>query len=143
MNYEIYWYNVNHLNAPRFTLIGYNTATAQSRKPTNIGLCLNGDSECPVKLKSSVIAAYTKRAVSHCSSWNDVHKELDFMAHQRVDNGYSNKDVRHITRGSLNQWYAPEERGEEKRKENCFTGTTCMRNTRKMRPLSAASLMKM
>ena len=26
--YENYWYNVNHLNAPRFTLIGYDTATA-------------------------------------------------------------------------------------------------------------------
>ena len=29
MNYEIYWYNVNHLNAPRFTLIGYDSATAR------------------------------------------------------------------------------------------------------------------
>ncbi|XP_068200698.1 uncharacterized protein [Palaemon carinicauda] len=36
-------------------------------KPTNIGLCLNGDSECPARY----------RALSHCSSWADTHQELD------------------------------------------------------------------
>ena len=72
------------------------------RKPTNISLCLNGDSECPEKYKSSVIAAYMKRAITHCSSWNDVHHELDFMAQQLVDNGYTSRDINRI-RHTLNQ----------------------------------------
>ena len=42
--------------------------TTVYRKPMNIGMCLNGDSECTVKFKSSVIAAYTNRAITHCSS---------------------------------------------------------------------------
>ena len=86
----------------------------------NIRLCLNGDIECSAKSKSTVIAAYTKRAITHCSSWTDVHKELDFVSQQLVHNGYSNKDVQRITRRTLNQWYAQEQQREEKRKIKLF-----------------------
>ena len=56
--------------------------TSVYRKPTNIGLCLNGYSECPIKFKSSVINAYVNRALPHCSTWNEVQKELDFVTQQ-------------------------------------------------------------
>ena len=42
MNCEIYWYNVNHLNAPRFTLIGYDTATAQSGSASRLASGVGG-----------------------------------------------------------------------------------------------------
>ena len=71
-----------------------NFTTKVYRKPTNIGLCLNGHSECPEKYKSSVIAAYMKRAITHCSSWKDVHHELNFVAQQLVNNGYTNRDIK-------------------------------------------------
>ena len=59
------------LNREHFT-------TSVFRKPANIGLCLNRDSECPMKFKSSVINTYVRHALSHCSTWNEVHMELDF-----------------------------------------------------------------
>ena len=46
-------------------------------KPTNEDVCLNGKSECPTRYLNSVIDAYTRRALSHCTTWNDTHKELD------------------------------------------------------------------
>ena len=49
------------------------------RKPTNLRLCLNGDSECSSKCKTSVISSFVRRALSHCSTWNDVHQELEHV----------------------------------------------------------------
>ena len=86
-------------------------------KPTNIGLCLNSDSECPTKFKFSVVTAYTRCALTHCSTWNDVHQELNFVAQQLVNNGYSNKDILHITRHTLVQWYNQEDRPDDGRRK--------------------------
>ena len=85
----------------KVTLTRDQLTTSVYRKPTNIGLCLNGDSECPTKFKSSVISAYVNRALSHCSTWNAVHKELDCVTQQLVNNGYSNKDIQCTTRRAL------------------------------------------
>ncbi|XP_068225838.1 uncharacterized protein [Palaemon carinicauda] len=46
-------------------------------KPINLGLCLNGDSECPTRYKACTIKAYVRRALFHCSSWDATHQELD------------------------------------------------------------------
>ena len=54
-------------------------STSVYRKPTNIGLYLNGNSECPEKFKYSAINSYARRALTHCSTWNEVHRELDFV----------------------------------------------------------------
>ncbi|XP_068203705.1 uncharacterized protein [Palaemon carinicauda] len=62
-------------------------------KLTNLGLCLNGDSECPTWYKASTIKAYIRRALSHCSSWAATHQELDRVAQVMVNNGYSNRQV--------------------------------------------------
>ena len=45
-------------------------------KPTNSGHCLNGRSECPQRYKDSTIAAYIRRAITHCSAWKEVHEEI-------------------------------------------------------------------
>ncbi|XP_068229581.1 uncharacterized protein [Palaemon carinicauda] len=37
-------------------------------KPTNLGMCLNGESECPARYRASTIKAFVRRALSHCSS---------------------------------------------------------------------------
>ena len=87
--------------------------TSVYRKPTNIGLCLNGDSECPTKFKSSVIGSYTRRTLTHCSSWDAVHHELDFVSQQLVNNEYFNKDSQRITRRALDQWYIQENRSDD------------------------------
>ena len=49
-----------------------------------------------------------------------MHHELDFVALQLIDNGYTNRDIYRITRRTLNQWYASKEQKEEKRKIKLF-----------------------
>ena len=58
-------------------------------KKTNTGMCMNGNSECPDRYKRSVIVSYVKRAFTHCSSWPDLHNELQRVSQVLVNNGYS------------------------------------------------------
>ncbi|XP_068233571.1 uncharacterized protein [Palaemon carinicauda] len=71
--------------------IGFDTSVYI--KPTNLRLCLNGDSECPTRYKASTIKAYVCRALFRCSSWAATHQELDRVAQVLVNNGYSNRQV--------------------------------------------------
>ena len=80
-------------------------STSVYRKPTNTGLCLNDNSECPEKFKYSMINSYTRRALTRCSNWNEVHRELDFVTQQLVDNGYSNLDIQFVIKKTLDHWY--------------------------------------
>ena len=47
-----------------------------------------------------------RRTLTHSSTWNELHKELDFVAQQLVNNGYSNQDIQRTTRWALDQWYS-------------------------------------
>ncbi|XP_064080775.1 uncharacterized protein LOC135197684 [Macrobrachium nipponense] len=47
-------------------------ATTVYTKATNLGLCLNGDSECPARFKTTTVKAFIGRALSHCSTWQDT-----------------------------------------------------------------------
>ena len=78
-------------------------------KPTNPGLCLNGRSECPDRYKRSTISAYVRRALTHCSSWSSVHKELERVTQVLVNNGYSNKEVSNSITRNLDRWYSIQE----------------------------------
>ena len=74
-------------------------------KATNPGLCMNGNSECPQRYKNSTIAAYVRRAITHCSTWAGTHKELDRATQVLINNGYSNKEVEDVCRSVLSKWY--------------------------------------
>ena len=63
--------------------------TKVHRKPTDVGKCLHGDSQCPDRYKISVIRSYVYRALKHCSSWDLVHEELARVKRMLVNNGYS------------------------------------------------------
>ena len=75
-------------------------------KPTNPGLCLNGRSECPDRYKRSTISAYVRRALTHCSSWSSVHKELERITQVLINNGYSNKEVSKSITHHLDKWHS-------------------------------------
>ena len=62
-------------------------------KATNTGRCLNARGECPDNYKKSVVSAYVKRAFTHCTSWKDVHAELDRIRQLLTNNGYSDKMI--------------------------------------------------
>ena len=72
---------------------GGSLVTSVFRKPTNTGACLNAKSECPQSYKTSVIRAFVFRAIKHCSTWENLHAELERSKQILINNGFSNKDV--------------------------------------------------
>ena len=60
------------------------------RKKTDLGLCLNAHSECPIRYKESVIKNYLRRAYKICKSWTDFHQEIQLIKQMLVNNNYSN-----------------------------------------------------
>lgn len=59
-------------------------------KPTDAGICLNGNSECPDRYKEAVIISYVKRAWTTCSSHEYFHAEISRVKQVLVNNAYSN-----------------------------------------------------
>ena len=85
---------------------GQNITTSVHRKDTNMGLCLNANSECPRRYKTSTINAYIKRALSHCSNWKLASEEFNKISQDLVNNGYSNREIEKRIRIAINKWYA-------------------------------------
>lgn len=79
--------------------------TTVYRKATDTGTCLNAQSECPSRYKTSVIRSFIRRAEKYCSSWPDLHKEFNRIRQILVNNGYSNTEIdteirRHLDKSS-------------------------------------------
>ena len=77
-------------------------------KETNQGLCLSGESECPTRYKRSTVAAYVRRALSHCSTWHLTHLELERATQVLINNGYPNSMVNDVIREAIDKWYIPQ-----------------------------------
>ena len=74
-------------------------------KASNQGHCLNGDSECPQRYKDSTIGAYIRRALTHCSTWTQVHQEIDRASQVLSNNGFGNNDIQRVTKKIIDNWY--------------------------------------
>ena len=73
--------------------------TSVYTKNSNLGMCMNGEGECPQRYKRSVISAYVRRAISHCSSWTALDNELQRATQVLVNNDYSSNEIqREISR---------------------------------------------
>ena len=46
-----------------------------------------------------------------------MHRELDFVTQQLVDNGYSNRDIQCVIKKTLDQWYNHENRPDDGRQK--------------------------
>ncbi|XP_076032464.1 uncharacterized protein LOC143020187 [Oratosquilla oratoria] len=79
--------------------------TSVYTKPTDTGHCLNGNSECPQRYKDATIGAYIRRALTHCSSWHQVHYEIERSTQVLINNGFSEKDIRRQTSKIIDNWY--------------------------------------
>ena len=82
-----------------------NFSTTVYKKPTNMGLCLNGKSECPDRYKKTAINAYIRRALSHCSSWRSTTEEIDNATQMLINNGFTNKSIMMQIRKTMDHWY--------------------------------------
>ena len=83
---------------------GFNTSVY--RKATDEGHCLDGNSECPQRYKSSVMDTYIRRALTHCSTWIATNEELKKTTQMLVNNGYSNREIEHRIKRHMDQWYS-------------------------------------
>ena len=72
---------------------GTSFTTSVHRKTTNIGLCMNPRSACPERYKRGVVRTYVRRALTHCSTWELVHKEIEHIKQMLVDNGYTCQEI--------------------------------------------------
>lgn len=72
---------------------GGNFSTDVYRKQSNSGNVMNAQSECPDRYKKSVLRAFIKRALRHCSSYIALHAELTRMKQILLNNGYSNSEI--------------------------------------------------
>ena len=82
-------------------------ATQVYVKPTNTGLCLNGDSECPQRYLRTTINSYIRRALSHCSTWDSTHQELQRLTQVLVNNGYRNTDITNAIKTAMDKYHSP------------------------------------
>ena len=74
-------------------------------KKTNAGRCLNAKGECPDAFKRSVVDAFVKRALTHCSTWRAVHKEIERASQVLTNNGYKDDMVQQVIRDRMNKLY--------------------------------------
>ena len=86
-------------------------------KPTDAGVCLNGNSECPDRYKETVILSYVKRAWTTCSSYEYFENELSRVKQVLVNNSYSNKMIDQTIKSFLEKVNNP----TPKRNENIET----------------------
>ena len=73
-------------------------------KPTNNGTTMNARGECSVTYKRSVVAAFARRAITHCSSWSDVNTELDRIRQLLTNNGFSSTMIEKGISNQLNRF---------------------------------------
>ena len=67
--------------------------TTVYHKPTDLGLCLNGLSECTEKYKLSCINNYINRAYKISDNWEAFHEELKIIKQRLINNNYSNQMI--------------------------------------------------
>ena len=67
--------------------------TSVYRKPTNTGLTMHANSECPQRYKRSVVRAFVRRALRTCSNYELLHAEFNRTKQLLINNGYSNSEV--------------------------------------------------
>ena len=82
--------------------------TSVFTKATNTGRCLNARGECPETYKRSVVSAYVKRAFTHCSSWKDLHTELDRIRQLLTNNGYQDDMIEAAIKKKMDAFYQQE-----------------------------------
>ena len=76
-------------------------------RATNVDRCLNARGECPSSYKTSVIAAYVNRALTHCSNWTETHRELDRIRQLLTNNGYADRLIEEVIKKKLDLYAEP------------------------------------
>ena len=81
--------------------------TKTYRKPTDIGSCLNNDSQCTDQYKHSVINNYLNRAYKVSQTWQQFHTEVKQIKQILINNNYTNKIVDKLINTFINNKMQP------------------------------------
>ena len=68
----------------------------------------------------STINAYVRRALTHCSTWDTTHKELERLTQVLVNNGYKNSDVSEAIKNNINKLYSTDQRPPQQERIKLF-----------------------
>ena len=79
--------------------------TTVYRKNTNTGDCINYNSICPDKYKTSVIKNFLNRAYAICTNWQLLNEEITRIKQLLVNNDFPNSLIDKITYEFLNKKY--------------------------------------
>ena len=97
------------------------------RKPTNIGVCMNGNSECCDRYKKSVVRSYIRRAIVNSSTWMHFDSEMKHIRQMVVNNGFSNSVFDDVANGVIDAYIKSNSNEQEQcikvYYENQFTDT--------------------
>ena len=88
-------------------------STSVYTKTTNVGRCLNARGECPMAYKRSVVASYVNRALTHCSSWLETHRELDRIRQLLTNNGFSDRLTEETIKCKLDKYAIPSPKDQQ------------------------------
>ncbi|KAG0712496.1 hypothetical protein GWK47_018353 [Chionoecetes opilio] len=103
-------------------------------KPTNPGYCLNGQSANSQRYKDSTIGAYIRRALTHCGTWEFVHKEIKRSTQVLMNNGFSERDINPQTKKIMDN--CPSQTKETIQKSHVVYRITCKRGNCEVLPSS-------
>ncbi|XP_076039454.1 uncharacterized protein LOC143024525 [Oratosquilla oratoria] len=78
-------------------------------KSTNLGFCLNGESECPEQYRRSVINAFVKRALTDYSTWTATNAELKRITQLLGNNNYPMQEINSVIRHRLDNFIRQQE----------------------------------
>ena len=78
--------------------------TSVFTKPTNNEAVMNARGECSDNYKKSVVAAFAKRALTHCNTWQKTHHELDRIRQLLTNNGFSDILIEYGIRRTLEKF---------------------------------------
>ena len=85
-------------------------------KPTNPGHCMNGRSECPERYLNSTINAYIRRALTHCSTWKQVHEEIKRSTQVLLMNGFKEENIEKQIKNTLDKYQVSQSTSKEDNK---------------------------
>ena len=86
-----------------------NFKTTVYHKPTSQGNCLNAQSECIERYKTSVINNFLTRAYKISQNWHEFHNEIIHIKQMLINNNFSNRVVDHQVKKFIDLKFAKED----------------------------------
>ena len=72
---------------------------------------------CPQRYKDSTIATYVRRAITHSSTWKEVHQKIMRSTDILLNNGFNTEHIEKQVKKTLEKYYCQEEATMKKKED--------------------------